>query len=71
MLEPDEMFALIENFDGIRVWAEKALVPRIEYSNFVSINLKKGILKSLKVEICSQMVKHNKGFARFPLRKLT
>lgn len=54
--EPNEMFVLIEDVDGIRVWAEKALVPQIESGNSIFITVKKGLLKSLKVEIGSQVL---------------
>jgi len=54
--DPDKYFALLEKTDGISVWAEKALLPKIYDSGYVKISLKKGLLKGLVVEFSSELI---------------
>ena len=53
---PDKYFALLEKVDEISVWAEKALMPKIESSGYVKISLKKGFLKGLSIEFGSELI---------------
>lgn len=54
--DPDKYFALLERTDEISVWAEKALLPKIEGSGYVRISLKKELLKGLAVEFSSELI---------------
>ena len=54
--ERDEMFTLVECSSGVRVWAERAILPKINASNSVVITLKKGLLKGLQVQLGQELV---------------
>lgn len=54
--DPDKYFALLEKVNGISVWVEKALMPKIEDSGYVKISLKIGLLKGLKIEFGSELI---------------
>lgn len=54
--DPDKYFTLLERTDGISVWAEKALLPKMAGGGYVKISLKKGLLKGLAVEFGSELI---------------
>lgn len=50
--EPNELFVVIDNVQGIPVWVERALLSQInDASNCTMISLKKGLVKGLKLII--------------------
>lgn len=53
--DPDKYFTLLERTDGISLWVEKALLPKIQGSGYVKISLKKGFFKGLAVEFSSEL----------------
>lgn len=54
--DPDKYFALLEKTEEISLWAEKALLTKIEDSGYVKVSLKKGLLKGLAVEFSSELI---------------
>lgn len=53
---PDRYFALLETTGGVSVWAEKALIPKIESSGYVRIYLKKGLLRGPAIQFSSELI---------------
>lgn len=50
--EPNELFVVIDNVQGIPIWVERALLSQInDASNCVMISLKKWLVKGLKLMI--------------------
>ncbi|MGH9876658.1 MAG: hypothetical protein ACRD5H_03395 [Nitrososphaerales archaeon] len=50
--EPDELFTVADNVQGMPVWVEKGLLPQVNDTNSrVMISLKRGLMRGLKLRI--------------------
>lgn len=54
--EPGQQF-VVENHDGIPVWIDRWLTSQMSPGDSLSIELERGIIKMLKVELASRQLK--------------